>query len=103
MQIQHYTNICVTQATHMHDLSTSYDFQNLTPLSLSEVGVPATSELFPATSELRARQLLHRTALPAIAIASPSASSLNLPTRSAIFVQPVLRRFCRSRHLGGNG
>jgi len=37
----------------MHDLSASHDFQNLTPLSLSEVGVPATSELFPATSELK--------------------------------------------------
>jgi hypothetical protein len=36
----------------MHDLSASHDFQNLTPLSLSEVGVPATSELFSATSEL---------------------------------------------------
>ena len=52
MRIQLYTSICIAQATHMHDLSTSHDFQNLTPLSLSEVGVPATSELFSATSEL---------------------------------------------------
>jgi hypothetical protein len=52
MRIQLYTSICVAHATHMHDLSASHDFQNLTPLSLSEVGVPATSELFPATSEL---------------------------------------------------
>jgi hypothetical protein len=56
MRIQLYTSICVAYATHMYDLSTSHDFQNLTPLSLSEVGVPATSELFPATSELRAPQ-----------------------------------------------
>ena len=60
MRIQLYTSICIAQATHMHDLSASHDFQNLTPLSLSEVGVPATSELFPATSELRAPPIMAR-------------------------------------------
>jgi hypothetical protein len=43
----------------MHDLSASHDFQNLTPLSLSEVGVPATSELFLKRQDAleRARKL----------------------------------------------